>query len=149
MKRETMKILIDVAIFLIIFIILGIIIFLTLKNMNTQEEFDKHCSRISMNEYEDNCFCPCDESNWIERRLRLRSLCDGWIVNKNESCIAGITNVDGIIIVVVALVWLFSYINWLVVDLPTMPDIIGLKQYFIAYFITLTGLGFILQRNYS
>jgi hypothetical protein len=88
MKQETI---ISIITFLIV---IGIIIgctFLVLKGLNHQVEgYEKSCQRMSMNEYEDNCMCPCDKPNWIERKLGLGELCDGWIVNKNESCLEGV-----------------------------------------------------------
>lgn len=80
------------AYFMILIMIIGIIV-LTMASLNSKDiekDIEENCNRISINEFEDNCFCKCDEPNWIERKLRLGTLCDGWIVNKNESCIYGV-----------------------------------------------------------
>ena len=92
MKKELM---LNITIFIVVLGIIGVTIFMTLKEMNIQvEDYEQRCSRMSMNEFEDNCFCPCDEPNWIERKLGLGTLCDGWIVKKNESCLNGVTFVE-------------------------------------------------------
>jgi hypothetical protein len=89
MKPETyLSIILTIGVVLIV----SFLTILFLKNMNTiVNDFEKQCSRVSMNEFEDNCFCPCDEPTWIERKLNLLKTCDGWIVKKNESCLNKIT----------------------------------------------------------
>jgi len=78
----------------VISIVVGVGFFI-LKEMNSQVKgYEESCSRYSINEYEDNCMCPCDEPNWIERKLGLGTLCDGWIVGKNESCLSGVKNIN-------------------------------------------------------
>lgn len=64
------------------------------------------------------------------------------------SAFAGIQNIDGVIILFVSLVWLFSYIGWLTFNYPTVPSFFGLQQYLIAYVLSLMGGAFIIQRNY-
>lgn len=85
MKYETI---ISIIITLVVLIIIGVTIFITLKDMNTTlGDYEKKCNRISIDNETDNCMCPCDEPTWIEQKLHLNDLCDGWIVKKNESCI--------------------------------------------------------------
>jgi hypothetical protein len=78
---------------------LGILVgctFIVLKELNNQsKEYLDNCQRISMNEFEDNCMCPCNQPTWIEEKLGLQGTCDGWIVKKNESCLGGIK--DGLV----------------------------------------------------
>ena len=90
MRKRTFEILEGI---ILIVVTIGIIIYITfliLEQMNYQiKDYEKSCFRMSMNEFEDNCMCPCDEPNWIEQKLGLGTLCDGWIVKKNQSCWRG------------------------------------------------------------
>ncbi len=42
-----------------------------------------------------------------------------------------------------ALVGLFSYVNWFYLDIANMPNILGLKKYFIFYLVSIVGGAFI------
>ncbi len=60
----------------------------------------------------------------------------------------GFTNPEVLIFLVVAQVWLFSYVNWLYLDFAPIPTIIGfdLKKYIIAILITLAGGAFVMKK---
>ena len=56
----------------------------------------------------------------------------------------GFTNPEVLIFLVIAQVWLFSTVNWLY--LSFVPDITGLRKYFIAILITLAGGAFVIEK---
>ncbi len=60
----------------------------------------------------------------------------------------GFTNPEVLIFLVVAQVWLFSYVNWLYLDFTPIPTIAGfdLKKYIIAILITLAGGAFVIEK---
>jgi len=90
MKTETI-----ISILLLIFVLFLIILssIIILGQMRTlSKEGETVCQRVSMNEYEDNCMCPCNEKlTWIDRKLNIKDTCDGWIVKKGEPCINSLT----------------------------------------------------------
>jgi len=45
-----------------------------------------------------------------------------------------------------ALVGFFSFVNWFYLDIPNIPEVLGLKKYFIFYLITLVCGGFIINK---
>jgi len=91
MKKETI---LSIIIMVMVLAVIGVTIFISLKDMNkTLGDYEKKCQRISIDNETDNCMCPCDEPNWIEKKLHLTQLCDGWIVKKNESCISSLGEV--------------------------------------------------------
>ena len=57
-----------------------------------------------------------------------------------------ITNHELLLAIVWALVGLFSYINWFYLDYAPMPDILGLKKYFIFYLVTLLAGAFMIKK---
>jgi hypothetical protein len=88
MKTRTIEIMISIIFAIIMLSVLICMIILILSGFNKSvKDIEKACTRISINEFEDNCMCPCDELTWIEKKLNLKQLCDGWIVKKGESCI--------------------------------------------------------------
>lgn len=60
----------------------------------------------------------------------------------------GLTNPELLIGLVWALVWFFSYVNWLNMDFVGIPTGFGnLQQYIIFYLMTMFSLGYVLWRN--
>ncbi len=55
----------------------------------------------------------------------------------------GIDNKEALIFIFWALLGFFSFVGWFTLELDTMPDILGLKQYFIFYLFSLVGVGFV------
>lgn len=45
-----------------------------------------------------------------------------------------------------ALVGFFSYVNWFYLDLGTMPDLLGLKKWFVFYLVSLVCAGFMMNK---
>ena len=91
MKKETI---LSIIIMIMVLAVISAVIFITLKDMNTTlGDYEKKCNRVSIDNESDNCMCPCDEPNWIDKKLHLIDLCDGWIVKKNESCISSLGEV--------------------------------------------------------
>jgi len=60
----------------------------------------------------------------------------------------GFENKETLIFLVMALVWLFSYVNWLYLDFAPIPTILGfdLKKYIIAILISLAGGAFVIKK---
>ena len=58
------------------------------------------------------------------------------------------TNPEVLIVIVIAQVWLFSFVNWFFLDFTPIPDIAGfdLKKYIIAILVTLAGGAFIIEK---
>jgi hypothetical protein len=82
---------INIVVFFLIVLIVVLTTLLILSELNEQvPEYEKSCTRVSIDSNYDNCMCPCDKPNWIEKKLNLRQLCDGWIVPKNQSCFSSI-----------------------------------------------------------
>ena len=58
------------------------------------------------------------------------------------------TNPEVLIILVIAQVWLFSFVNWLFLDFAPIPTIAGfdLKKYIIAILVTMAGGAFLIEK---
>ncbi len=60
----------------------------------------------------------------------------------------GFTNPEALLLLVIAQVWFFSYVNWLYLGFAPIPTISGfdLKKYIIAILVTLAGGGFVIEK---
>ncbi len=58
----------------------------------------------------------------------------------------GFENKEILIIMFIALVGFFSFINWFYLDWAGMPEVLGLKKYFIFYLMVLVGAGYMFNK---
>ena len=95
-RTETIySIILTIILTIALLIILALVTLYILANLKNQvNKYESECSRMSINEYEDNCYCPCDKPTWLEKKLHLYKTCDGWIVKKNEPCLSGINRIN-------------------------------------------------------
>ncbi len=58
----------------------------------------------------------------------------------------GIDNKELLLFIFWALVGFFSYVGWFTLELSTMPDLLGLKKWFVFYLISLVCGGFVINK---